>query len=158
MASIRTMAFIGMLIIGANIMNYAITWTGIPVAVVQSLASAAIPGWAVVPVVCGVFFLMGMFMNQMAIMLLVVPTFMPVMSTLGLDPIWIGVVIMLNAEIATITPPVGQNFFVIAQISEQPLEKVMQTIWPWVAADLVTLVLVLIFPVLATWLPSTMKR
>lgn len=157
MASIRTMAFIGMILIGANIMNYAISWTGIPVAIIAFLTSAAVPAWAVVPLICAAFFLMGMFMNTMAVMLLIVPAFVPVMKTLGIDPVWIGVIMMLNIEIATITPPVGQSFFVISEIAHLPVEKLMQTIWPWVAADLVSLALVLLFPALATWLPSTMR-
>lgn len=138
-------------------MNYAIAWTGIPAVAVEFITeSGMVPRWAVVPLISTVFFVMGMFMESLACMLLILPSFLPVMFALGLDPIWIGVIMVLCIEIAMITPPVGMNFFVIARIAKLPMEKLMKAILPWVVVDLIGLMLVIIFPPLATWLPSTM--
>ncbi|MFC2066016.1 TRAP transporter large permease [Chloroflexota bacterium] len=155
--AISTTAFIIMVLIGAHILNHAIAWSKIPMAVMELLVySEAVPAWGVIPLVCAAFFIMGMFMDSLAIMLLVMPTLMPAAILLGLDPIWLGVIMVLNIEVALLTPPVGLNMFVIQDISGLSTSKVARGVLPFVAVDLVTLILCVAFPILSLWLPSTM--
>ena len=81
---------------------------------------------------------------------------LPVLDSLGIDPIWYGVLLMINLELALITPPVGMNLFVIKGIAKAPMADVVRGIVPYVGLMLLGLLLMLLFPGLSTWLPATM--
>jgi TRAP-type C4-dicarboxylate transport system permease large subunit len=89
--------------------------------------------------------------------LLTLGSVFPLVKALGFDPIWFGVVLVTLAEIGAITPPVGMNLFVLsATVPNLPLQTVARGILPFVSADIVRIALLVVFPALATWLPSTM--
>jgi C4-dicarboxylate transporter DctM subunit len=90
-------------------------------------------------------------------MLITVPVFLPIFVTMGLDPIWFGVFIVVVAEIGLITPPVGLNIFVIkSQLPDIPIGKIYAGIIPFLFVDLSLIVFLVIFPGLATWLPRVL--
>jgi len=110
---------------------------------------------AVMGVIVFIYFIGGFFMDSMALIVVTIPIFFPVVMKLGFDPIWFGVIIVLVAEMGVITPPVGVNVFVIKGIApDVPLETIFKGIFPFLAALIIVTVILIFFPQIATFLPS----
>jgi TRAP-type C4-dicarboxylate transport system permease large subunit len=96
-------------------------------------------------------------MDAMAMIILTVPIIFPVIMHLGFDPIWFGVIIVMTVELGLIHPPVGMNVFVIKSVvKDVSFSTIFRGVIPFVATDLVRLVILIAFPLLATWLPTRM--
>jgi TRAP-type C4-dicarboxylate transport system permease large subunit len=96
-------------------------------------------------------------MDGLAMILLTMPIFIPVILTLGFDAIWFGVVLTIMCEMALITPPIGMNVFVISGISEDvPMHTIFKGVWPFVLALIVTEAILIAFPKISLFLPNTM--
>jgi TRAP-type C4-dicarboxylate transport system permease large subunit len=96
-------------------------------------------------------------MDAMAMVILTVPIVFPVVTALGFDPIWFGVVIVMTVELGLIHPPVGMNVFVIKSvIKDVNMSTIFVGVLPFVVTDLIRLVILILFPLLATWLPQRM--
>jgi TRAP-type C4-dicarboxylate transport system permease large subunit len=96
-------------------------------------------------------------MDAMAMVILTVPIVFPVVTALGFDPIWFGVVIVMTVELGLIHPPVGMNVFVIKSvIKDVNMSTIFVGVLPFVVTDLIRLVILVLFPLLATWLPQHM--
>jgi TRAP-type C4-dicarboxylate transport system permease large subunit len=94
-------------------------------------------------------------MDSMGLIVVTVPIFYPIVLELGFDPIWFGVIVVLVGEMGVITPPVGVNVFVIKGIAPDiPLERIFRGILPFLVALIVFTIVIMIFPELATYLPS----
>jgi C4-dicarboxylate transporter DctM subunit len=124
---------------------------------VKSVTSSGIGPIAFILAVMGVIFVLGMFLETIAIILVTTPIVLPVLTTLSIDPIWYGILLMINLELALITPPVGMNLFVIKGIAKAPMADVIGGILPYVGIMMLGLFVVLMFPQLALWLPRTMN-
>jgi C4-dicarboxylate transporter DctM subunit len=98
-------------------------------------------------------FILGMFLETIAIILITTPIILPAMMALHIDPIWYGVMLMINLELALITPPVGMNLFVLKGITNAPLAEIVRGTLPYVLLLIVGLFIVWAFPQLALWLP-----
>ena len=91
--------------------------------------------------------------------LLTIPIFFPVIAKLGFDPIWFGVVVVMVVELGLITPPIGMNVFIIkGMAAEVPLGNIYKGVLPFVIAQIMLIALIVAFPKLAIWLPSTMSN
>jgi C4-dicarboxylate transporter, DctM subunit len=100
---------------------------------------------------------LGCLMDAMAMIILTVPIVFPVVTALGFDPIWFGVVIVVTVELGLIHPPVGMNVFVIKSvIKDVSMATIFAGVLPFVATDLIRLAILVAFPALATWLPQRM--
>ncbi|MFK7890988.1 MAG: TRAP transporter large permease [Granulosicoccus sp.] len=102
-------------------------------------------------------FVLGAFIETLAILLIVVPILVPVALGFGLDPVHFGIIVVLNLMISTLTPPMGMALFVVARVGEIPYHRLARAILPWLLAPMLVLVLVCLFPVLATGLPGLMR-
>jgi C4-dicarboxylate transporter DctM subunit len=102
-------------------------------------------------------FILGMFLETIAIILITTPIILPTMTTLDINPIWYGVMLMINLELALITPPVGMNLFALKAVSRAPLGEIIMGVAPYVLLIIVGLALVLFVPSIALWLPGTMQ-
>jgi len=110
---------------------------------------------AVMGLIIIMYMIAGCFMDSLALIMLTVPILFPLVTSLGFDPIWFGVVIILVTDIGVITPPVGINVFIIKGVApEIPLGTIFKGVTPFLAGMVFVTALVLIFPALATWLPS----
>jgi tripartite ATP-independent transporter DctM subunit len=119
------------------------------------LGGLPIPPMAVMAVIVFIYFIGGFFMDSMALIVLTVPIFFPLVMELGFDPIWFGVIIVLVGEMGVITPPVGVNVFVIKGIvPDVPLERIFKGIFPFLAALIIVTIILMVFPQIATFLPS----
>jgi TRAP-type C4-dicarboxylate transport system permease large subunit len=101
---------------------------------------------------------LGCLMDQVAIMMLTVPLFYPVIQKLGLDPIWFSVIFMLTLEVALITPPFGMGLFVLQGVCPKvPFRQIVSAGIPYILCTFLLIILVMLFPPIATWLPSMLK-
>jgi C4-dicarboxylate transporter DctM subunit len=149
----RTSMMVFMIIAGAAMFGHAITIIRLPVGVTESVTQLGLGPLGFVFAVMALIFLMGMFLESIAIILITTPILLPTMVQLGIDPVWYGVLLMINLELAMITPPVGMNLFVIKGITDAPLSDVIRGAGPYVALMLFGLLVLVAFPELATWLP-----
>ena len=143
------------IITGATIFGHFLAISTIPFILADWIAGLPIPPLAVMAVMIFVYFLGGFFMDSMALVVVTVPIFFPVVMKLGFDPIWFGVIIVLVAEMGVITPPVGVNVFVIKGIAPDiPLHVIFKGIFPFLGALIILTILLMFVPQIATFLPS----
>ena len=103
------------------------------------------------------YLVLGCLMDAMAMIILTVPIIFPVITQLGFDPIWFGVIIVMTVELGLIHPPVGMNVFVIKSVvKDVSLTTIFIGVLPFVVTDIIRLVILIVFPLLATWLPQHM--
>lgn len=149
-------AMIFLLLVGAGLFNYYLALTGVTSAITSTLSEAPIPAWAVLLLALLMLVLLGMFLDGISIILLATPVLHPLLTGLGYDGIWIGVLVVKVAEMALITPPVGLNAFVYkGAVKDISLADVFKGLSPFLLADVVTVALLFTFPALVTWLPTT---
>ena len=152
----RTSAMLFMIVGGAAVFAHVITKMRIPQHIVEGVVA-----WQMGPVgflvaMMALIFVLGMFLESIAIILVTTPVVLPVMAALHIDPIWYGILLTINLELAQITPPVGMNLFTIKAISQAPMADIIRGSLPYVVLLMLGIVLVMLWPPLATWLPGTM--
>jgi len=147
---------IAMILLGAHIFGYFFTLTMVTQDLVQWVGTLNASPWMIMVVILAVYVILGAFMDQLAILVLTVPIVLPLVVSLGFDPIWFGVIVIVTAEVGLITPPMGLNCFVVAFYAKRPVSEVFAGIWPHVFAHLIAIGLLLAFPQLILWLPSMM--
>jgi TRAP-type C4-dicarboxylate transport system permease large subunit len=118
------------------------------------IADSGLPNWAVLGLVLLLLLVLGFFLDQLAILILTLPVVFPLMTQLGYDPVWLGVIFVKTAEIGLITPPMGMNVFVVAGVTRMPVNEVFKGIWPFVVTELIVLALLVMLPPLALWFPA----
>ena len=107
---------------------------------------------------CAIYVILGTAMEELSMILLTVPVFFPVIVSLGLDPVWFGILIVVVVEIGLISPPVGMNLFVInALLPHVPTPTLFRGVTPFVVADVVRLAILIAFPIISLWLPSVLR-
>tara|TARA_R110000850_G_scaffold106283_1_gene217561 strand:- start:229 stop:1515 length:1287 start_codon:yes stop_codon:yes gene_type:complete len=153
-STMRTSMMVFMIIAGAAMFGHAITLVRLPVGVTEAVTSLGLGPIGFILVVMCLIFVLGMFLESIAIILITTPILLPTMIVLGIDPIWYGVLLMINLELAMITPPVGMNLFVIKGITDAPLGTIVRGAAPFVGIMLFVLALLIVMPGLATWLPT----
>jgi C4-dicarboxylate transporter DctM subunit len=155
-ATIETMctsAMLFMIIAAAGLFGHAVTIVRLPAEIVEGVAAMGLSQAGFIFAVMAALFVLGMFLETIAIILITTPIILPSMIALDINPIWYGVMLMINLELALITPPVGMNIFVIKGISNAPLVEVIQGIVPYVGLLILGLFIVWLFPELSLWLP-----
>jgi tripartite ATP-independent transporter DctM subunit len=155
---LQTSCMVLFIITGAIIFGHFMAVTRIPFVLADWLEGLRIHPMAVMGVIIFIYFIGGFFMDSMALIVLTVPIFFPVVMKLGFDPIWFGVIIVLVGEMGVITPPVGVNVFVIKGIApDVPLEKIFKGIFPFLGALIILTVILVFFPQIALILPNLAK-
>ena len=153
--TLGTSCMVVFIITGAVIFGHFMAVSRIPFMLADWLGGLPIPPMAVMAVIVFIYFIGGFFMDSMGLIVLTVPIFFPLVKQLGFDPIWFGVIIVLVGEMGVITPPVGVNVFVIKGIAPDiPLERIFRGIIPFLIALIAFTILLMIFPEIATFLPS----
>jgi tripartite ATP-independent transporter DctM subunit len=153
--ALRTSCMVIFIITGAVIFGHFMAVSRIPFMLAEWLGALPIHPMAVMAVIVFIYFIGGFFMDAMGLIVVTVPIFFPVVQELGFDPIWFGVIIVLVCEMGVITPPVGVNVFVIKGIAPDiPLYRIFRGILPFLTALIIFTILLMIFPKIATYLPS----
>lgn len=155
----RTTAMIMLMIAGAVIFGRFMAVSRVPFELAAWAGSLPLPPFAVMGIILVIYFSLGCFIDALALILLTVPIFYPVVViTLGYDPIWFGVIIVLVVGMGVITPPVGMNVYVIkGVVPDVPLETIFRGIWPFLAAIIICIIILIIFPQIATFLPNLLS-
>ena len=152
---LRTACMVLFIITGAVIFGHFMAISTIPFVLADWIGQLPMSPMGVMGVIIFIYFIGGFFMDSMALIVVTIPIFFPVVMKLGFDPIWFGVIIVLVAEMGVITPPVGVNVFVIKGIAPDiPLHIIFRGIFPFLGALIILTVLLMIFPGIATFLPS----
>ena len=155
--SLRTTAAVFTILIGALIFGYFLTITQTPQKITEFLTGLGFGPYGVLVLIMLMYLLLGCIMDAMAMIILTIPIIFPVIKTLGFDPIWFGVIIVMTVELGLIHPPVGMNVFVIKSvIKDVKLSTVFYGVMPFVMTDILRLAILIAFPILALWLPSHM--
>jgi tripartite ATP-independent transporter DctM subunit len=156
--SARTTAMLFMLLIGALIFSNYINYTTLPTDLRDLVLYWTVPPLVSIALICAIYVILGTAMDELTMILLTVPVFYPLLISMGLDPIWFGVLIVCVMEIGMISPPVGMNIFVLRTvIPDVPLGVTYRGVLPFVAADTVRLAILIAFPAISLFLPSFMK-
>lgn len=151
-----TTGMIFMILVGANIFNFFIESAGLTDWLINSVNSLGWNRWAVIFALMVFYIILGALMDEISMILLTIGPVFKLVTALGFDPIWFGVMLVTVCEIGMIVPPVGINLFVIQGVGNFPLATVVRGIAPFALADCLRLVLLCLFPWLALWLPSRM--
>ncbi|HVO90129.1 MAG TPA: TRAP transporter large permease subunit [Casimicrobiaceae bacterium] len=160
LATMKVTVMIFWVIACATGFSQLLAYTGGGPGLVQYVIGLGLSPMAVVLAMVGILLLLGCFMEQLAIMMLTIPLMMPVVQTLGLNPLWFGVLVLITMEIATLTPPFGLNLFVMkgAAPPDVSMFDVYRAATPFIICDLIVLTIMIAAPNLALWLPRLMER
>jgi C4-dicarboxylate transporter DctM subunit len=154
--ALRSTCMIFMILLGAHIFGYFFTLTGVTQQLVAAIGKLGLSPYLVITVILGIVLVLGCFLDQIAILVLIVPVTLPIVTAVGFDPIWFGVIMIVVGEVGMVTPPVGLNSFVVARYGKRPLAEVFLGTWPHVVAHLILIAILVAVPQLVLWLPSMM--
>jgi tripartite ATP-independent transporter DctM subunit len=153
--SARTSAMLFTIVIGASLFANYLNFTDLPAGLLSFVTSFDLHPIVVIIAICLVYVVLGMAMESLSMMLLTVPIFFPLVTALGFDPIWFGILVVCVIEISLITPPVGMNLFVLSSVVPNIATS---TIWrgvlPFVTADILRIGVLIAFPALSLFLPQ----
>jgi len=153
----KTTAMVFVILIGANIFGYFLTISQIPDQLSGWIAALGLNRYIVMSMLVVVYIILGCFMEGLAIMVLTIPIVFPMVLDMGFDPIWFGIIITLVMEMSLITPPVGINVFIISGVAKDvPMYTIFRGILPFWFAMLACIIVIIIFPQIALFLPVTM--
>jgi tripartite ATP-independent transporter DctM subunit len=141
---------------GALMLSKLLTLSGLAAGVLGLVEATGLEGMWLILAILAVFLVLGCVMDSMAIILIFVPLFAPIVVAEGFDLVWFGIIVIVVTEIALITPPVGMNVFVLkAVLPDVPVARIFRGLIPFVGVDLVRLAVLLAFPVITLWLGTT---
>ena len=154
----RISCMILVIVAGATVFGHFLAITRIPFDIANWVAGFQLPAAVIMALIILVYLIGGCFIDALALIMLTVPIFFPVVSHLGYDPMWFGVVVVLVTQIGVITPPVGVNVYVVSGVAmDIPLEDIFKGVLPLLAALIVGTLLMIPFPQIALLLPGMMK-
>jgi len=156
--SARTTAMLFTLLIAATIFANFVNFTTMPGDLKDWITHLGLSPIMVIAAMMAIYVLLGTVMEELTMVLLTIPLFFPIVTSLGFDPVWFGVLIVMIVQIGLISPPVGMNLFVLnSLLPGVGLGSIFRGCWPFVLSMVVTLGLLIAFPGLSLWLPSLMK-
>jgi len=154
----RISCMILLIVAGATVFGHFLAVTRIPFDIASWVSGLDLPSYMIIAMIIFVYLVGGCFIDALALITLTVPIFFPVVSALGYDPIWFGVIIVLVTQIGVVTPPVGVNVYVVKGIARDvPLHVVFRGVMPLLIALIVGTFLMIPFPQIALFLPGLMK-
>jgi len=157
--TLQTSSMILFLIAGAVVFSKFLAVTRIPFEVATWVSGINLPPFMILAIIVFIYFIGGCFMDSLGLIMLTIPVFYPVIINLGYEPIWFGVIIVLVTEMGVITPPVGLNVYVVYGVcqnvvGEIPLESIFKGIFPFLAATVIGIIIITIFPQIVMFLPN----
>jgi tripartite ATP-independent transporter DctM subunit len=157
--TVKTTAMTYLILIGAVIFGNFLAITRLPMTLANMIASLDVSRYVVLALIVAIYAILGCFMDALPMVMLTVPIFLPVMTSLNFDPIWFGVIIILVMQLGLITPPVGMNCYIISSIARDvPLQTIFRGAIPYCFAILMAIIICTIAPSLATFLPNVLYR
>jgi TRAP-type C4-dicarboxylate transport system permease large subunit len=155
-AKISSMIFL--IIISAAAFSQILAFTGTSGQLVSFATQSGLPPWAIVVAMLATAILLGTFLDELALMMISIPIYMPVIKALAFDPVWFGLLMLLTLEIATISPPYGLALFVLkGVVPDASMADVWKASLAYMLISTLVLAIIFVFPGLATWLPGLMR-
>jgi C4-dicarboxylate transporter DctM subunit len=155
--SAASMSTILLIVAGATLFGYVLTINQIPQHIASYVFQAQLTPIQFLLIVNLFLLVMGMFLETISILLITMPIFLPIIKSLGIDPIHFAIMFIVNMEFALVTPPVGVNLFVASGIGKTPVGEVFKGAIPFFIAMIVNLLLIIFIPQISTWLPGLLK-
>ena len=155
--AVRTSAMIGLIVIGAALLNSAFGFLGIPKVIAEQIAGFGLSPMALIVVLLAFYAALGMFLDGTSIIVMTLPITLPLITAAGFDPIWFGIFVVVAVEISQITPPIGFNLFVIQSQTGESIGTIARAALPFFGILLGFALLLAVFPDLALWLPRTLQ-
>ena len=154
----QTSAMIFTILIGAMTLNNLVIFSGLANALADFVSGLDMSPATVMLIILLMYLIMGCFLDALAMILLTVPIFYPIVLDLGYDPIWFGIIVVMVVELGLITPPIGMNVFVIkGMVQSVPLVSIYKGVLPFVIGQVVLIIAVFLIPEIALWLPETAR-
>lgn len=158
MGAMYTTSMALLLIVGCQILTYSLNYLGIPQQVSQLMLATFHTKWLALPIIFAMYLGLGMFIDGLSMMIITTPIIYPIVLGYGFSPIWFGVVMTICIEMSLITPPVGMNLYILHGLDEEShFGEIARGCVPYVGLLILMLVLLSVFPSIATWLPSKMR-
>lgn len=159
MADTARISGVILLIIGcAKIFGDYLNFVRVPEMLSEALTASPLPAWAILLAIMLMLVLLGMIVDAVSLIVVTTPVLLPLVIALGYDPLWFGIVLVLNLEIAVVTPPVGLNLYALRGVCpELSIEEIIRAALPFVAVQFLILMLFVFFPDLSLWLPGLMQ-
>ncbi len=158
MGAVRTSAMIALILMGAAFLALAMGFTGLPRALAAWIASLDLSPTALIAALTLFYIVLGCFLDGISAVVLTISVVDPMIRAAGIDPIWFGVFIVVVVETAQITPPIGFNLFVLQGMTGHEIDYVARVSLPFFLLMVLMVVLLVVFPELALWLPETMRE
>jgi C4-dicarboxylate transporter DctM subunit len=156
--SARTSAMLFTIVIGASLFANFLNFTALPDALKTFVTQFQVHPTVVIVAICLIYVALGTAMESLSMMLLTVPIFFPLVTALGFDPVWFGIIVVCVIEISLITPPVGMNIFVLSSVVPGiPTAAIWRGVMPFVAADILRMATLIAFPAIALYLPRLLN-
>jgi tripartite ATP-independent transporter DctM subunit len=152
----KTTGMLFMIILGAMILGYFFSVTQLPTNLAGAISELPVNRYVILAFILVITLALGCIMDSMAIVLLTIPVFYPLIMRLGFDPIWFGILVVRVTEMGLITPPVGLNVFIIKGISNVPIGTIFKGVFPHLVADALQVIFLVAFPQIVLWLPQMM--
>jgi tripartite ATP-independent transporter DctM subunit len=156
LGAVRTSTMIFFILLGAAYLTSAMSFTGLPAALANWIASVGLPAWALLSALTVFFIVLGCFLDGISIVLLTTSVIMPAVQAAGIDLLWFGIYIVIVVEMAQVTPPVGFNLFVVQSMTGKDIFTVARAAFPFFMLMVVAVVLIAMFPQIVLSLPSAM--
>jgi tripartite ATP-independent transporter DctM subunit len=157
--AVRISVMVLFLVAGANVFSYFLALSTIPTAVSTWMAGLEVSPYVVLSIIVLIYLVLGCFLDAISMMVLTMPVIFPVITTLGFDPIYFGVICVLMMEAGLITPPVGLNVYTLAGVAKDvPMEEIFRGAVPFLISMIVVVILITIFPKICLFLPAMMGR
>ncbi|WP_293450999.1 TRAP transporter large permease [Planktotalea sp.] len=158
METVKTTAMIFTILIGALTLNNLMVFSGIASALSGFVSGLDMHPMAVMAIILLIYLVMGCFLDALAMILLTVPIFFPIIADLGFDPVWFGIIVVMVVELGLITPPIGMNVFVIkGMVPDVKLSSIYKGVIPFVIAQFILIIMVFLIPDIALWLPESAR-
>jgi tripartite ATP-independent transporter DctM subunit len=152
--TLRTSVMVMIIVAGAVVFGHFLAVTRIPFELATWLSNLPLPAWMIAGLIVLFYLVAGCFVDALALILLTIPIFYPVITELGFNPIWFGVMIVLVTQMGVITPPVGVCVYVVSGMERDvPLGTIFRGALPFLAALVVAAILLILFPQIVLWLP-----
>jgi len=153
----RTTCMVLMVVMCAHVLAYFLVMTQVTENLLAWVSGLGVPPWGILIVIYAIYLVLGCFLDLAAMLVLTVPVVLPLIKSLGYDPVWFGVIVIVLGEVGMVSPPVGLNVYVVARVSQKPAREVFKGVLPHVLAHMVALAILTLWPALTLWLPGTMK-
>ncbi|MDR1874972.1 MAG: TRAP transporter large permease [Synergistaceae bacterium] len=153
--TVKTSAMVFLILIGAYIFGTFLAITRLPMTLARYVNGLEVNRYVILSIIVVIYMILGCLMDSLAMVTLTVPIFLPIVKSLGFDPIWYGVLMIMVMEMGLITPPVGMNVYIVAGVAKDvPLMTIFKGVAPMIVGMVVAIVIVIAFPQLSLWLPG----